>query len=197
MVKIDDYQMVREIVEAGSLTHAALKLKLSRSAVSKRLSALEERLGIKLIDRSTKSLSITEKGLLFYEKSRQILDAVSALEESLQEDSEQAEGRIHVSVPKILIQSQYMKRIAAFFRQHPQFKLDLTVSDKIDNLIDQRINFAIRVGALDDSRLYAKKMGSTDAIICASPDYIESASAIGSVAEAIHHRLLLPSSSRG
>ncbi len=193
MDKIEEYQMVRCIVDTGSLTNAAHKLKLSRSAVSKRLSALEDRLGIKLIDRSTKSLAVTERGLLFYEKAREILESVSELEDLLSADNEQAGGRIHVSMPKALVQSQYMKKVSSFFRQYPQFKLDLTISDKLDNLIDQRIDFAVRIGTLEDSRLHAKKIGRANSIICASQLYIESAPTINSLGDVVNHTLLLPS----
>lgn len=193
MDKAEEYQLIKEIVEAGSLTSAAHKLNLSRSAVSKKLGALEDRLGVKLVDRSTQSLAITDRGRLFYEKAIEILDSISALEDLLLEDSEQVEGRIHVSMPKVLVHSRYLKQLSSFFRQNPRLKLDLTISDKIDNLIDQRIDFAFRVGTLEDSRLYARKIGQTKTIICASRQYIDSTPNLTSIADAIHHNILLPS----
>lgn len=193
MDKTEEYQLIKEIVEAGSLTSAAHKLNLSRSAVSKKLSALEERLGVKLVDRSTKSLAITDRGRLFYEKAIEILNSISALEDLLLEHHDQVEGRIHVSMPKVLVSSRYLKQLSAFFRQNPRLKLDLTISDKLDNLIDQRIDFAFRVGNLDDSRLYARKIGQTKTIICASRQYIESTPTLNTVTDAVHHTILLPS----
>ena len=193
MDRINEFRLIQAIVDHGSLTGAASQLNLTRSAVSKQLRSLEDRLGVKLVDRSTKSLAMTPPGQMFYQKAQQILEAVAELEESLQADQEQAAGRLHVSVPKVLVNSQYLQRMVAFFQQHPQLRLDLSISDQIDDLIDQRIDFALRVGSLDDSRLYAKPLGETHTIVCASPEYIQSAPDIGSFADALNHRLLLPS----
>ncbi|PCJ47578.1 MAG: hypothetical protein COA99_00790 [Moraxellaceae bacterium] len=193
MNKLYEYQIVRAIVDGGSLTSAASKLNLSRSAVSKQLSALEARLGAKLIDRSTKSLAVTDRGMLFYNKSRGILDAVMELEESLLSDNEHAEGRIHVSMPKALLQSHMMKRFSEFFKQHPKIKLDLTISDSLDSLIDQRIDFAFRVGELKDSGLHAKKIGVANTILCASPEYIATQAPITTFFDIVNHPIILPS----
>lgn len=193
MNKIYEYQIVKAIVEGGSLTSAAANLNISRSAVSKQLSALEERLGAKLIDRSTKSLAVTDRGMLFYKQSRKILDAVLELEEALLDENEIAEGRIHISMPKVLLQSSVMKKLAEFFKQYPDIKLDLTISDSLESLIDQGIDFAIRVGELKDSRLHAKKIGKATTIFCASPEYLATQPPINSFFDVVNHPLILPS----
>lgn len=191
MNKIYEYQIVRAVVESGSLTQAAKILNLSRSAVSKQLSTIEERLGVQLIERSTKSLSVTESGMRYYETSLGILEAVAQLEESLLED-ESIEGRLSISIPNILTQSFFMDLIAKFAKQFPLVKLDLRVSDELDDLVAQQLDYSIRVGNLKDSRLQATHLGSTETIIFASKQYLITHGKI-SIGELVNHPLLIPS----
>ena len=190
MNKIYEYQIVRAVVEAGSLTSAAKDLNLSRSAVSKQLTMLEDRLGVHLIERSTKSLFVTELGRRFYEESIAILDAVEQLEESLHLD-EKIEGRLSVSIPNILTQSFYMDVISDYAKQYPLVKLDLRVSDELSDLVAQRLDYSIRVGNLKDSRLQAVHLGTTKTIIIASKKYLKKFGDI-SMGDLVNHTLLLP-----
>ena len=191
MNKFYEYQIIKEIVESGNLTLAANNLNLSRSAVSKQLSALEERLGVQLIERSTKSLLVTELGQRFYQQSLPILEQVDQLEESLLQD-EQLEGRLSISLPPILTDSYFMDVIAKFSKQYPEITMDIRVTDTLEDMISQRIDFAIRVGPEKQTRLPETVLDSTQALLFANRSYAKKVMPL-SIEKLSEYPLILPS----
>ncbi|MCG8315999.1 MAG: LysR family transcriptional regulator [Pseudomonadales bacterium] len=191
MNKFYEYQIIKEIVESGNLTQAANNLNLSRSAVSKQLSALEERLGIQLVERSTKSLVITDLGMRFYQASLPILEQVDKLEESLCHD-ERLEGRLSISMPPILSNSHYMDVITTFFKQYPDLTLDMRITDELEDMINQRIDFAIRVGPIKQTRLPDFVLESTPTLVFASKQYAKKVMPLA-MSDLAEHPLILPS----
>lgn len=191
MNKFYEYQIVKEIVESGNLTQAANNLNLSRSAVSKQLSALEERLGLQLIERSTKSLEVTQMGQRFYQQSLPILEQVERLEESLFEE-ELLSGRLTLSMPPILTNSHYMDAIAEFSEQYPDITMDLRVTDNVEDMISQRVDFAIRVGPVRQTRLPETNLGIANTLIFASKKYAKKIMPL-TLEQLEGHPIILPS----
>jgi len=193
MSRLSDYLTFITIVDTQSITEAANQLHRSVSAVSKQLSKLESDLSVHLINRSTQSLSVTEIGEMFYLKCKDILAAVELAEQSVKDERSTPSGKITLSFPEVLLRSPFMDLLKAFTQQYPSITFDLRVSNHYDDIIDDQIDFAFRMGKLSDSRLTAISLTSTTPIFCASPDYILNNGSPSSFEELVeNHRLILP-----
>jgi len=193
MSRFSDYLTFVTIVDTQSITEAAKQLHRSVSAISKQLSKLEENLSAHLINRSTQSLSVTEIGEKFYLKCKDVLAAVDSAEQSVKDELSIPSGKITLSFPEILLRSPFMEILEAFTQQYPSVTLDLRVSNRYDDIIEDQIDFAFRMGKLSDSRLTAITLANTYPIFCASPDYIHNNGSPSSFEELVsNHRLILP-----
>jgi len=194
MASLSEYLTFTAIVEARSFTGAANRLHRSVSSVSKQLSKLEEGLGVCLIDRSTQSFAVTSLGEGFYLKCKEIIVAVDQAEQSVKDEWITPSGKITLSFPEVLLRTPLMDLLKKFNDQYPAITFDFKVSNAIDDIIENRIDFAFRMGKLNDSRLTAILLNQARPMFCASPDYLsrngkpESLDALFS-----EHRLILPS----
>ncbi|CAI1610322.1 D-malate degradation protein R [Serratia grimesii] len=162
------------VAEAGSFANAAEKLHLTRSAISKIISRLEERLGVMLFLRTTRSQSLTDEGVLFYEHCRQALATLNNAEALLDSGKVQASGRLRVSMPVLFGHLCIAPLLTELALQHPQLTLELSFSDRTVDLIDEGFDLAIRIGALpDSSSLVGRQLGHHGMTFCASPAYLE------------------------
>lgn len=194
MSKFTQYKTYIAIVETGGLSLAANTLNRSVSSVSKQLSSLESSLETKLVDRSTQSFAITALGHEFYLKCRQIVDAVESAEQSLRDEQGAIGGRLSLSFPEVLLNTRFMEILTDFSVQFPDIQFELKVSNYLDDTIRDRLDFCLRIGDLEDSRLTAIKLGSAKFLCCASPEYIMRNGQPGSPLDAINsHRFLVPS----
>lgn len=172
MSRSEDLLLFVTLVEAGSFTAAAHVLNVSRSLLSKRLKHIEQRLGVRLLNRSTRSLSLTEAGTLYYQHGLQLRETLDAAESALVGTGGQVNGllRIAASVP---FGEQYLApQIARFLRQHPKVQIDLNLEQRFVDLIDEGLDLAVRIGQLSDSNLVARRIGSTQVITCAATSYL-------------------------
>ncbi|HCV66160.1 MAG TPA: LysR family transcriptional regulator [Serratia sp.] len=161
------------VAEAGSFANAAEKLHLTRSAISKIISRLEERLGVMLFLRTTRSQSLTDEGVLFYEHCRQALATINSAETLLESGKVQASGRLRVSMPVLFGHLCIAPVLTELAQQHPQLTLELSFSDRRVDLIDEGFDLAIRIGALPDSNsLVGRQLGQHGMTFCASPAYL-------------------------
>lgn len=161
------------VAEAGSFANAAEKLHLTRSAISKIISRLEERLGVMLFLRTTRSQSLTDEGVLFYEHCRQALATINSAETLLESGKVQASGRLRVSMPVLFGHLCIAPLLTELAQQHPQLTLELSFSDRRVDLIDEGFDLAIRIGALPDSNsLVGRQLGQHGMTLCASPAYL-------------------------
>ena len=193
MSRLSDYLTFITIVDTQSITEAANQLHRSVSAVSKQLSKLESDLSVHLINRSTQSLSVTEIGEGFYLKCKDILAAVELAELSVRDELSIPTGKITLSFPEVLLRSPFMALLKTFTQQYPAITFDLRVSNHYDDIIEDQIDFAFRMGKLTDSRLTAISLANTTPIFCASPDYIMNNGSPSSFEELVtKHRLILP-----
>lgn len=172
MAKLQEYQTFVTVVELQSLAKTARALNLSPSAVSKHLAGLEEDLGVKLIDRSTRSLAVTDLGERFYQDCCQILRQVKDSEEKLRQARDKPYGKLNLSLPRVLMNPSFMRLMKNFTQNYPEIHLDFSVSDQLEDLVNGAIDFAFRIGDLDDSRLTARRVVETKPLLCAAPEFI-------------------------
>jgi DNA-binding transcriptional LysR family regulator len=161
-----------KIADAGSLSAAGRQLGLSLTSVSRQLIALEEALGTTLVERTTRHLSLTEAGLLYYERAKQILEEVAEMERGLTMQTGTASGRLHVSAPSLLGRLRLAPILPGFLAEQTQVSIDLMLVDRPVRLADEGIDVALRVGPLEDSGLVVRKLDDIQLVVCAAPDYL-------------------------
>ncbi|BAU49118.1 transcriptional regulator [Sulfurifustis variabilis] len=161
------------VVEQGSFARAAEDLDQSRSSVTTALGQLERRLGVRLLHRTTRRLSLTDEGRGYYERCVRILEDLSEAEESLYGARTAAKGRLKVSVPQSFAHLLFFPALPGFLARHPDLSLDVVFSDRAVNLVEEGIDCAVRAVAIpDDSTLVARHIASGKRITCAAPDYL-------------------------
>ncbi len=161
------------VVEAGSFTAAAERLDIAKSAVSRRISALEERLGAQLLRRTTRRLSLTETGKSFYEHSARILADLDEAEAAVAQEHGELRGNLRVALPLSFGTRHMYEPIAEFNRRHPRVSFDLDLNDRRIDLIAEGVDVAVRIGRLADSTLIARRLFEARTVVCASPEYLE------------------------
>jgi DNA-binding transcriptional LysR family regulator len=161
------------VVKHGSYAKAADELSLSPSGVSRIVSRLEERLGARLVQRTTRKLSLTEAGTAFHARTAQLLLDLAEAEAEVREATLKPHGTLRVTAPVVLGQLHVAPLFEGLLRQHPELSLDLSLTDRFVDLIDEGLDLAIRVGALPDSRLMVRRLCSNHRILVAHADYLE------------------------
>ena len=159
--------------EAGSFAGAAASLDMSAQMAGKHVSALEKRLGARLLHRSTHSQSLTEAGQAYLEACRRVLAEVEAADDAVARQVQVPAGTLSISAPLGLGSVFLAPRLIGFLRQHPGVTIDLKLSDQIVDLVGGGVDVAIRIGDLPDSSLIVRTLAPYRMITCASPDYLE------------------------
>jgi DNA-binding transcriptional LysR family regulator len=159
-----------QVAETRSFVAAGRLLGISASAVGKSVVRLEEKLGVRLFHRSTRSVSLTAEGALFLERSRRILSEIEAAELELSQATSAPRGRLRVSLP--LVSSLVLPVLGEFMRQHPAIELDLDFTDRLVDVIEEGFDAVVRTGDPADSRLSARRLGAFRSMLVASPDYL-------------------------
>lgn len=162
-----------QVVEHGNLTRAAASLRLSPSAVSKLIGRLEDRLGVRLLQRTTRRVSTTAEGRLFYERAREILDELDAAEELVSAGRLRPRGTLRVSLSHGFGMSQIMPLVPAFATRFPEIELQLAFADRRLDLVSEGLDLALRLGPVHDDTLVARRLGDHGRIVCAAPVYVE------------------------
>jgi DNA-binding transcriptional LysR family regulator len=190
MGQLEDMQVFVRIVEAGSITKAAGQLSLAKSAVSKRLNDLENRLGSKLISRTTRTSSLTEAGQQYYQRVQLLLGEVDLLNGDMARENKVLTGSLKLAVPLTFGVTHLTPAIDLFMRQHPELSIELDFSDRKVDLIEGGYDLAFRIGSLPDSSLKARKIAPIKHVICASPDYLKRQGIPENPAQLKHHKIL-------
>lgn len=171
-ISLDDMMTFCFVVETRSFTKAAEELGIGKARVSQIISRLEQRLNTKLLNRSTRSLAVTDAGQTYFEQCVLIRDIALKANSSMQSHKLEPSGTLKISVPLGL--PLIGDLLSKFIEKYPKVTLDILESDKYQNLIQSRCDIAIRASVeLEDSSLYAVKVGEINDIICASPEYLE------------------------
>jgi DNA-binding transcriptional LysR family regulator len=161
------------VAERGSFAAAAADLGLTPSALSKLVTRIEDRLGVRLLTRTTRKLALTAEGELFVARSRDILASIEAAEAEVTAASERPRGHLRISVGTAVAKQILGPALPVFLGRYPDITAELHVSDRQVDLVAEQIDVAIRSGALGDSTLVARKVGEATRVICASPLYLE------------------------
>ena len=167
-----DVAMFIRVAESNSFVDASESLSVSASATSKAVKRLEERLGARLLNRSTRSVSLTDLGLEYFERCREALGQLERAESAVTGSRGVAAGLLRIEVPVTLGRNVLVPALPRFMNQHPQIRLHVSMSDRSTDLVRAGFDAAIRIGALPDSSLVARRVGQLVAITCASPDFL-------------------------
>ena len=192
-MELFDLAVFLEAVEAGSLAGAARRLKIPAMTASRRLAALEEELGVRLVHRTTRHLSLTSDGEALLPHAQSLIEGEASLREALRPSAEAVSGmlRLTASVPfgrKILTPF-----IGEFLDQHPDLKVDLLLNDGVVDIVNQGIDCAIRIGLLRDSSLIAQSVSENRRMLYASPAYLDRAGRPSSIEQLAGHQCLVQS----
>jgi DNA-binding transcriptional LysR family regulator len=172
---MDKFQEMRAfvaVVEAGSFVRAADALQASKTAISRLVGDLELRLGTRLLHRTTRRLSLTEEGERFNERCRELLAGVAEAEAELTERAGRAVGPLRLNVPVSFGQQHLAPLWPRFMERHPQVLLEVTLSDRLVDLVDEGFDLAVRIARLPSSSLVSRKLATTRMVLCASPEYL-------------------------
>lgn len=178
------------VVDVGGLSRAAQHLHLTASAVSRTLARLEEKLGVTLLQRTTRRLQLTEEGALFAERARAVLAAADEAEEQLAARRGLPAGRLRVDAASPFMLHAIVPLIAGYRARYPQVTLELSSHDGLIDLLEHRTDVAVRIGRLKDSTLHARPIGSSALRVLASPAYLQAYGTPVSVADLTRHTLL-------
>lgn len=160
------------VVERGSFAAAAQDLGLSASSVSKLLARLESRLGVRLINRTTRRLALTAEGITYLKRSREILAAIEAAETELGAARLSPRGHLRVHAPPVMIADHFAPALSGFLARYPRLTVEFLVANRVVDLVAENVDVAMRTGHLSDSSLVACKIIDLSQIVCASPDYL-------------------------
>ena len=172
MDKFQEMRVFAAVVDAGSFVGAADGLGMSKAAVSRYVSDLEQRLGVRLMHRTTRKLSLTQEGEVFLARCREILASIEASEDELSTRTGGASGVLKVSVPVSFGIKHLAPLWSEFLEAHPRVSLDVQLADRVVDLVEEGFDLAVRIARLPDSSLVSRKLASTRLVLCASPDYL-------------------------
>ncbi len=197
MDRITGIELFVRVVETGSFSKAASELRITQPTATKHVAALEERLGARLLHRSTRGVTPTEVGTLYYEKCKTIernLEEADNLANLLQR---KVGGQLRVSTSVAFGRRVVTPLVLRFMREHPEISFDMSFDDRYVNLVEQGIDVALRMGRLADSSLGARYLGVNPWLTAASPEYLARAGVPGTPADLSRHACLIYSSVQG
>ncbi len=168
-----EMQTFTAVVEAGSFVKAADALAMSKAAVSRYVVDMETRLGVRLLHRTTRRLSLTDEGQIFYARSKELLADLAEAEAEITSRNEAASGLLRINAPFTFGVLHLAPLWGDFMTQHPQVKLEVTLADRVVDLVEEGYDVAIRIASLENSTLVSKRLASTRMVLCASPQYLK------------------------
>jgi DNA-binding transcriptional LysR family regulator len=190
---MDKYQEMRvftAVADAGSFVGAADALALSKAAVSRLVSDLERRLGVRLMHRTTRKLSLTQEGDAFLARCREILAVIETAEAEISTHTAVASGLLKISVPVSFGIKHLAPLWGRFLELHPAVQLDVQLADRVVDLVEEGFDLAIRIARLPDSSLVSRQLASTRLVLCASPQYLQAKGAPSHPSELAQHHVL-------
>jgi len=190
MDRIDAMRVFVTVVSEGGFTRAADRLDLSPQLVSKYIAQLEQQLGVRLLNRTTRKISITEAGNRYYQRLLHLLPEIDDLERQLEGMQEEAKGQLRISAPVSFAIKHMTPFICDFQKVHPSVSIDLQLNDRKVDIVDEGFDIALRIGRLKSSSLIAKHIAPVRLVYCASPDYLEAFGIPENLEQLKHHRFL-------
>ena len=172
MNRLEELEAFVAVVDYRGFGNAGEKLGIAKSMVSRRISELERRLGVQLLQRTTRRQSLTDAGREFYQRATQIICDLQDAEQSIRHDQASISGRIRLALPLGFGSNHLAQPISDFLTRHPGIRIEVDLNDRQIDLIEENIDLAIRVGEMEDSTLIARKLANVHFAICASPEYL-------------------------
>ena len=161
------------VVEAGGFSAAARRTGVSKAMVSKQVGKLETDLGIRLLHRTTRRVNATSTGQAYFEQCRPLVEEVDELDTAMHSNTAEPMGALRVTAPVSFAELHLMRTVSDFSGRYPKVRVDLILSDSFVDLVDERIDMVVRIGALEDSTLVARKLGNMSLLVCAAPGYLD------------------------
>jgi DNA-binding transcriptional LysR family regulator len=190
MDRFQEMKVFAAVIEAGSFTGATHALDMSKAAVSRYVGELEERLGLRLLHRTTRKLSPTTEGEIFYARCRELLDNLEEAEAEVTSRTGEAAGLLKVNVPVTFGLMHLAPLWPAFLARHPKLAIDITLADRVADLVEEGFDIAVRIGQLSASSLISRKLASTRMVLCASPEYLQRRGAPDRPQDLLHHDVI-------
>ncbi|MBS0423620.1 MAG: LysR family transcriptional regulator [Proteobacteria bacterium] len=191
MDRFENMNAFVRVVEAGSISAAADRMDVAKSVVSRRLKELEEHLGVELFHRTTRQMNLTDSGRAFYQQSVRILADILEAEHATSQFHGALKGNLKVAVPLSFGLLHLGPAITAFLQTHPDIEFDLDFNDRQVDLLAEGFDLAIRIASLPDSSLIARRLAPIQAVMCASPAYLERMGTPQAPEQLIEHRCLV------
>ena len=191
MNRFEELEAYVAVIDYKGFGNAAEKLGIAKSMVSRRVSELERRLGVQLLQRTTRRQSVTDAGHEFYRRANQLISDMRDAEQSVARGQSAISGRIRLALPLGFGVSQLAQPISEFLERHPGIKIEVDLNDRRQDLIEENIDLAIRVGELEDSTLIARKLANVHFAVCASPEYLREHGEPKHPAEVAEHEVLV------
>lgn len=188
--RIVDLALFARVVESRSFTEAARRSGIAKSAVSRRISLLEQRLGVQLLRRTTRSLFVTAEGARFYEHCAQVLASARAAEGSIAGAEAVARGRVRVSAPVTFAQMHLVWAVAAFLREHPEVEVQLATDDRLVDVVEGGFDLVVRISRLRDASFVAKPLATDRLVVVGAPRYLQEHGRPEHPEELVHHECL-------
>lgn len=191
MDRLDAIRLYLRVVEAGSFAAAARDAGVGQPAVSKQIAALELRYGARLLHRTSRSLAVTEVGQVFYEAGVRLLDEMEAAEGLVRRAQSAPSGLVRVTTAPAFGRLRLLPHLPAFFRQYPEISVELNVSDRTINLVEEGVDLAVHVGPIADSSMAARRIATSRVVTVAAPAYLAERGEPMSPSELEHHSCIV------
>ncbi|WP_374468839.1 LysR substrate-binding domain-containing protein [Phenylobacterium sp.] len=196
MDRFDEIAAFAAVADARSFTHGARRLGVSSAQASKLVARLENRLGARLLNRTTRDVSLTDTGRAYLERARQLIEDFEALEGSVRDQDGCPRGTLKISAPVSFGASQLIPALLDFARAHPDVSLDVSSTDRMVNLVEEGFDVAVRIGSLSDSSLVARKLAAVRMVTCASPEYLARSGTPKSLEELAAHEAIIDTNAK-
>ncbi len=197
MDRLDTMQTFVRVVEAGSFVAAAERLGISTAMASRHVQTLEARLGTRLLNRTTRKLSLTDAGAAYFERCQQLLRDVEEMDLSVAAEGERPRGLLRVNAPVVFGTRHLARVLAEYAARYPEVSIELTLNDRFIDLVEEGADLAIRIGALAESALVARRLFPVRLALCASPAYLAKHGEPRTLADLARHNCLGYTYTRG
>jgi DNA-binding transcriptional LysR family regulator len=185
-----EMQVFCTVVDKGSFVGAAEPLEMSKAAISRYVSGLEERLGVRLLHRTTRKLSLTEEGRQFYHQARDVLTLMDQAEEAVSSSAPEPSGVLRINAPVSFGVLHLAPVWADFMKVYPNIELDISLNDRLVDLVEEGFDAAVRIARMESSSLVGRRLAGTRMCLCASPEYLANHPEIRSLSDLTEHGVI-------
>ena len=191
MDKLTSMQAFLHVARLGSFSAAAGEMGLSKAMVSRHIGRLENDLGVQLINRTTRNLSLTEVGIAYRDRAREILNEIEETELAVSTLSSEPRGTLRIMAPTSFGSFHLARAIADYRRVYRRVSIDLQLTERTPDMVEEGLDMAIRIGGLEDSSLVAQRLAEVRSVVCAAPEYLQAHGTPHTPAELVNHNCLI------